>query len=79
MDPFHICICTKFGRQESNILHSSQSFEKLSFAQWITPYINSELYEVPGSNPITTADVPLGKTLYPFCLVLRTGLKTSVP
>ena len=35
--------------------------------------------EVPGSNLLAAAVVPLGKALYPHCLVLRKGLKALVP
>ena len=34
-------------------------------AQWIRPRINRE---VPGSNLMAAAVVPLGKALYPHCL-----------
>ena len=35
--------------------------------------------EVPGSNPLAAAVVPLGKALYPLCLVPRKGLKAVGP
>ena len=42
-------------------------------AQWIRPQTLSR--EVPGSNLLAAAVEPLGKALYPHCLVLRKGLK----
>ena len=46
-------------------------------AQWIRPRtLNSE---VPGSNLLAAAVLPLGKALYPHCLVPRKGLKTVGP
>ena len=42
-------------------------------AQWIRPQTVNR--EVPGSNLLAAAGVPLGKTLYPNCLVPRKGLK----
>ena len=41
--------------------------------QWIRPQTLNR--EVPGSNLLTTAVVPLGKALYPHCIVPRKGLK----
>ena len=35
--------------------------------------------EVPGSNLLTVAVVPLGKAFYPHCLVPRKGLKAVGP
>ena len=38
-------------------------------AQWIRPgTLNND---VPGSNLLAAAEVPLGKALYPHCLVPR--------
>ena len=42
-------------------------------AQWIRPRTIN--HEVPGSNLLAAAVVPLGKALYPHCLVPRKGLK----
>ena len=36
-------------------------------------------HEVPGSNLLAAAVVPLGKALYPHCLVPRKDLKPLVP
>ena len=46
-------------------------------AQWIRPRTLNR--EVPGPNLLTAAVVPLGKTLYPHCLVPRKGLKAGGP
>ena len=46
-------------------------------AQWIRPRTLNR--EVPGSNLLAAAVVPLGKALYPHCLVPRKGLKPLVP
>ena len=35
--------------------------------------------EVPGSNLLAAAVVPLGKAVYPHCLVPRKGLKAIDP
>ena len=35
--------------------------------------------EVPGSNLLAAAGVPLGKALYPHCLVPWKGLKAVAP
>ena len=45
----------------------------LVVAQWIRPRTLNR--EVPGSNLLAAAVVPLGKALYPHCLVPRKGLK----
>ena len=46
-------------------------------AQWIrSQTLNCE---VPGSNSLAAAVVPLGKALYPHCLVPRKGLKAVGP
>ena len=42
-------------------------------AQWIRPQTLNR--EVPGSNPLAVAVVPLGKALNPHCLVPLKGLK----
>ena len=42
-------------------------------AQWIRPRTLSR--EVPGSNLLAAAAMPLGKALYPHYLVPRKGLK----
>ena len=42
-------------------------------AQWIRPRTLKR--EIPGSNLLAAAVVPLGKALYPHCLVPRKGLK----
>ena len=42
-------------------------------AQWIISQTLNR--EVPGSNLLAAAVVPLGKALYPHCLVPRKGLK----
>ena len=42
-------------------------------AQWIRPQTLDR--EVPDSNLLAAAAVPLGKALYPHCLVPRKGLK----
>ena len=46
-------------------------------AQWIRPQTLSR--EVPDSNLQAVTDVPLGKALYPHCLVPRKGLKAVGP
>ena len=46
-------------------------------AQWIRPRTLNR--EVPGSNILAAAVVPLGKALYPHCLVLRKWLKAVGP
>ena len=46
-------------------------------AQWIRPQTLN--HEVPGSNLLAAAVVPLGKALYPHCLVPRKGLKAIGP
>ena len=47
------------------------------FAQWIRRRALNP--EVPGSNLLAAAVVPLGKALYPHCLVPRKGLKSVGP
>ena len=47
-------------------------------AQWIRPQTLNR-NEVPGSNLLAAAVVPLGKALYPHCLVPRKGLKAVGP
>ena len=46
-------------------------------AQWIRPQTLSR--EVPGSNLLAATVVPLGKALYPHCLVPRKGLRAIGP
>ena len=46
-------------------------------AQWIRPGTLNR--EVPGSNLQAVAVVPLGKSLYPDCLVPRKALKVVGP
>ena len=46
-------------------------------AQWIRP--QTLIREVTGSNSLAAAVVPLGKALYPHCLVLGKDLKPLVP
>ena len=46
-------------------------------AQWITPQALN--HEVSGSNLLAAAVVPLGKTIYPHCLVPRKGFKAVGP
>ena len=46
-------------------------------AQWIRPRTSS--CDVPSSNLPVAAVVPLGKALYPHCLVPRKGLKAVGP
>ena len=46
-------------------------------AQWINPRNLNR--EVPGSNLLAAAVVPLGKALNPHCLVSRKGLKAVGP
>ena len=45
--------------------------------QWIRPRILNR--EVHGSNLLAVGVVPLGKALYPHCLVHRKGLKADGP
>ena len=45
--------------------------------QWIRPQTLNR--EVPGSNLLAAALVPLGKVLYPHCVVLCKGLKAVRP
>ena len=46
-------------------------------AQWIRSQTLN--HDVPGSNLLAAAVVPLGKALYPHCLVPRKGLKAVGP
>ena len=46
-------------------------------AQWIRPRTLN--HEVPSSNLLAVAVVPLGKARYPHCLVPRKGLKAVGP
>ena len=46
-------------------------------AQWIRPRTLN--HEVPGLNLLAAAVVPLGKALYPHCLLPRKGLKAVGP
>ena len=46
-------------------------------AQWIRPQTLNR--QVSGSNLLAVAVVPLGKALYPHCLVPRKGLKAVGP
>ena len=46
-------------------------------AQWIRKWTLNR--EVPGSNLLAVAVVPLGKALHPHCLVPQKGLKTMIP
>ena len=46
-------------------------------AQWIRPQTFNR--EVPGSNLLAAAVVPLSKALYPHCLVPWKGLKAVGP
>ena len=46
-------------------------------AQWIRPRTLNR--EIPGSNLLAATVVPLGKALYPHCLVPRKGLKAVAP
>ena len=46
-------------------------------AQWIRSWSHNQ--EVPSSNPLAAAIGPLGKALYPHCLVPWRGVKPSVP
>ena len=46
-------------------------------AHWIRPQILN--CEVPGLNLLAVAVVPLGKALYPHCLVPRKRLKAICP
>ena len=46
-------------------------------AQWTRPQTFNR--EVPGLNLLAAAVVPLGKALYPHCLVPRKGLKAVGP
>ena len=50
---------------------------KAVVAQWIRPQTLNR--EVPGSNLLAAAVVPLGKALYPHCLVPWKGLKAVGP
>ena len=48
--------------------------------QWIRPQtLNREVPTIPGSNLLAAAVVPLGKALYPHCLVPWIGLKAVGP
>ena len=46
-------------------------------AQWTRPQTLN--HEDHGSNPLAASEVPLGKALYPHCLVPQKGLKVMVP
>ena len=50
---------------------------KLVVAQWIRPQTLNR--DVPGLNMRAAAVVPLGKALYPHCLVPQKGLKAIGP
>ena len=45
--------------------------------EWIRPRTVNR--EVPGSNLLAAAVVPLGKVLYPHCLVPRKGFQAVGP
>ena len=53
------------------------SYRGADVAQWIRPRTLNR--EVPGSNLLAAAEVPLGKAHYPHCLVPRKGLKADGP
>ena len=59
------------------LLQSSNIYVGAVVAQWIRPRTLNR--EVPGSNLLAAAIVPLGKALYPHCLVPRKGLKAVGP
>ena len=46
-------------------------------AQWMRPQTLN--HEVLGLNLLAAAVVPLGKALYPYCLVAQKGLKAVGP
>ena len=54
-------------------MYSKKRIRGAVVAQWIRPQALDR--EVPGSNLLAAAVVPLGKTLYPHCLVPQKGLK----
>ena len=59
-------------------------FESLDMTYlWSCPcmveWIRLRTRDVPCSNPLVVAVVPLGKALYPHCLVPRSGLKAVGP
>ena len=54
-----------------------QGYHTAVMAQWLRPQTLN--LEVPGSNLLAAAVVPLGKALYPHCLVPRKGLKAIGP
>ena len=59
------------------ILHCLQYKRGAVVAQWIRPVTLS--HEVPDSNLLAAALVPLGKALYHHCLVLWKGPKAFGP
>ena len=56
---------------------SAALFIGAAVARWIRPRNLNR--EVPGSHLLAAAVVPLGKTLYPHCLVRWKGLKALGP
>ena len=61
----------------SSIMTSCGNLFGAVVAQWIRPRtLNSE---VPSSNLLAAAVVPLGKALFPHCLVPRKGPKAVGP
>ena len=62
-------------------LHAGIRLLKLAreavLAQWIRPRTLNR--EVPGSNLLAAAVEPLGKALYPHCIIPRKGLKAVGP
>ena len=58
-------------------LATGSDFRGAVVAQWIRPRTLNR--EVPSSNLLAAAEVPLGKALYPHYLVPRKGLKAVGP
>ena len=58
-------------------IHNVTCYVSVVVAQWIRPQTLNN--EVPGSNPLAVAVVPLSKALYTHCLVPQKGLKAIGP
>ena len=58
---------------------SYKMHEMRSYCGSVDKTTDSQFGEVPGSNLLAAAVVPLGKALSPHCLVPRKGLKAVGP
>ena len=72
------CRCSESSRSSSSSSsRSSCCCQGAVVAQWIRPWTLNR--EVPGSNLLTAAVVPLAKAPYPHCLVPWKGLNAIGP